>query len=87
MYEYVHKAHKVAYAVGKRLSIDIVVRRLPMPKGRIAFEFVSEGKSAAFGQSFLDDNLAQFATRLMGIYAGATRGHTKGNARHKGERV
>ena len=82
-----HNAHKVACAVGRRLGIEICVRRMPCTKTFVAYEFVSGSKSAAFGQTFLDEDLGKFAGRLMRIFEGAPHGNTKSNASDKGKRV
>ena len=80
-------AHKVAYAVGAKLKSNVGVMRMPLRNDCLAFEFTLGNKSAAFGQSFLDGNLAVVATRLLTDLAGASHGNKKGDARHKGERV
>lgn len=87
MNEYTLKAHKIAYALSKKLGIEICVRRLPLVNGHMAFEFVTDKYAWGFSQSFLDGNLAAFATRIMEGIARVSHGNKKGDARHKGERV
>lgn len=82
MNEHVRKAHKVACAIGRKLNVDVAVHRLPMPNGRIAFDFCLADRHAAFGQSFLEDNLTQFAHRVMDALKESPHGHKKGHARH-----
>jgi hypothetical protein len=82
--ERTHKAHKVACALNRKLGIDLSVRRMPLVNNHIAFEFVSGNKSAAYSEAFLETNLAQFATRLMAVFAETTHGHKKGDASRKG---
>ena len=82
MEQYTTKAHKIAHALSRRLGVAINVRRMPLGKHCMAFEFVSGAYSATFGQSFLDGNLAVFATRIMEGIAGVSHGHKKGHASH-----
>lgn len=85
--EYVKRAHKIAFAISKKCNIEVTVRRMPLTKTMLGFGFVCGSYYTVFGQSFLDGNLAEFATRIMSEIAGDSHGNKKGDARHKGQRV
>jgi len=87
MEHYVTKAHKIAYAIHKKTGQNIAVFRMPLGKLCIAFEFSNGKRSVAFGQSFLDGDLAQFATRVMNGLTEVVSGNTKGNVSHKSKGV
>lgn len=87
MEEYAKRAHRIAFAISKKTGQQICVRRMPLGKVCMAFEFTDGKRTAAFGQAFLDDNLAAFATRVMNALAEIKHGDTKGHARRKGEDV
>jgi hypothetical protein len=87
MEEYTHKAHKIAYALERKLSKPITVRRMPLGKRCIAFEFSDGKKSVGYGQAFLDDSLAALATRIMNELAGAAHGNPKSNVGRKGKDI
>jgi hypothetical protein len=63
--EYTKRAHKVAFAISRKCNIEVTVRRIPLTKTLLGFGFVCGAYYTVFGQSFLDGNLATFATRIM----------------------
>lgn len=84
---YTARAHKLAFALSKRLSMEVTVRRLPLTKDArlLGFGFVCGSYYTIFGHHFLDDDLATFATRLMAEIRGEVDGqHRKGHASRKG---
>jgi hypothetical protein len=85
MEQYAQRAHKIAYALSQKLGVPVIVRRMPLTKTLLGFEFVTGTYSHTYGQNFLEGNLAAFATRVLeGIQAHGTK---KGHARHKSEGV
>lgn len=77
-------AHKVAFALSKKLGESIKVSRMPLTKTTMAFEFRTPERAATFGQSFVETNLAAFATRLMTELIGNRDDTKKGNVSRKG---